>query len=745
MGIFSSKRRIHVDTAVVRVIEGEQVPQSNITGAVQGIIAGRPLVKSIKNAIIHGPYRKFESMYQFAATPGNYTFGLPDARVLSSDDGIDAAKVAIENEVGSTVAIDYLHFRPLNNTHMGWKTVTEEYGYVHETNELTGLSTSVGFPVYLEDLVPKYVIPADAEAPDSLSRSAFGNSPQTGYTPERVSRGGTIDIIGNIVKSQDWEEAESGPEGVTIKYIWEDADGEIQKDSIFKDLSGYDNTAEFYQGRYRYTEGGEAIIGYWTYNPESGTHPDIDSVYDFSYTAPGTYFPFAIFRREKINYADEALEDTDEFKSTKELLSKLNIDFQQVGEQINENPDIDQVEQAVMMMGVPINATHPAEIEYLFRFFKWLHTVTPIIPRLTVEQQTAGGGIRPNRAIEFADGGFRVVMSYDDIAWRTRAGSIGPKGTYSTHTDVAENIGTIAIPGGKLVVQYYRYQVSDSAYEQVAVMNPRMRYDIRDDHQVLGNGTDDICLVPVNREIAHEMVLLEREQLYYRSLHLVFNSYVVEKVEWYQRGAFKVFMIILAVVIAFYTGYFDVLIVAIEAGSLTQIGIAVVTMVIEKIVIDYVFELLVGALGVEVAVIIATVSALVGAGFIVKGGKAAMGWAETLLKASTGLTSGVGAELERLVSKYQAEVSEFELLKEEKAAELEAGQDLLDQKNLLDPFAFIGETPMVRHNESPQDYFNRTVHSGNVGVVGFDFIEYFVDTSLKLPDIQDTLGDTFYV
>ena len=43
-------------------------------------------------------------------------------------------------------------------------------------------------------------------------------------------------------------------------------------------------------------------------------------------------------------------------------------------------------------------------------------------------------------------------------------------------------------------------------------------------------------------------------------------------------------------------------------------------------------------------------------------------------------------------------------------------------------------------DQSPTDYFNRTVHSGNIGVVAIDAVSSFVESSLTLPKLNDSLG-----
>jgi hypothetical protein len=45
----------------------------------------------------------------------------------------------------------------------------------------------------------------------------------------------------------------------------------------------------------------------------------------------------------------------------------------------------------------------------------------------------------------------------------------------------------------------------------------------------------------------------------------------------------------------------------------------------------------------------------------------------------------------------------------------------------------------VIFGEAPEEYFNRTVHSGNVGILGIKAISDYVDNALKLPELHETI------
>jgi hypothetical protein len=100
--------------------------------------------------------------------------------------------------------------------------------------------------------------------------------------------------------------------------------------------------------------------------------------------------------------------------------------------------------------------------------------------------------------------------------------------------------------------------------------------------------------------------------------------------------------------------------------------------------------------------------------------------------------------MQEQILEYKSEAQEFALLAESKMEELEEIDNLLNSYDLLDPRSFTGMVPTINPGESPDDLYNRTVHSGNIGTVAFDYIESYVDINVQLPTFNDLVGDTFY-
>lgn len=758
MGIFSSKKKHYVSTSVVRVVEDSLVPDIKLTALVESIMGDTGITETLIDTALNSKFRNFEKMYRKAAA-GDYVYGLPDVKILDSTAGHGAAQTVIESIVGQAVTLEYIHFRPPNNVHLGWQEVTENYGYVADNNELTVLSATKGFPVYLNKLVARHYVDGaategtgeDAEAapaiPEITARGIWGDSPSAGYMPDRWS--GAIAGFTSLVKDQEWLEGAGYDEGVEVHYRWEDAEGETYDEFLVIDLTAYDPDLEYYQAKYRYNPGSGEVIKYWTYQPDDGLYPTLDSVFDLNYVAPGTHFPFIMFRSNHENRTADELMETAEFKSTEALLKTVGIDFKTLGDNIHENPDVADVEQAVMMMGVPIDTENEIEIEYLFRYFTQIDALTPGSTETFMEQQSKLTYARNSSyAMEIADADFRLIISYDDIRKRLRAGTIGPVGTYTNSTSpyvVGDNPLYPPRPGGSGTLRYLRKQVSTGVYEEICIDNPIARYDIYRGKGVMADEETGTFLIPLDYEIARTLPLLDREALYYRSLHLVFNSRITKKVKWYQRGAFKILLIIVAVVIAFYTGQFEAIIAAASVGA-AAVAVAVITLIIKAIVVQLIFKLVVEAVGPELAFVIALVAAAYG---VFTDFSTTMGGmlidAKTLVGAALGLANeAMTVGMKEKFAEYNGDLQEFNLMTEQKWEELEEVSKLLDTHSLLNPFAFIGQAPRTIFGERPDAYFYRTVHAGNVGVLSLNIIENFVSASLTLPDIDSTIGDTFY-
>jgi hypothetical protein len=482
------------------------------------------------------------------------------------------------------------------------------------------------------------------------------------------------------------------------------------------------------------------------YKIGTGTYSVLDTLFDTEQEPDGSYYPFAYFRYEKTSELENP--DSESYRSNKKLVDRLGMDYDAIAEAINENPDIKNVEQAMLVMGVPANTENPVEQKYLFDFFNKLYLENEgafgnayYIP----ESASAYFAITKKLVNEAAnsivieDKRFKMALNNNGLYKKRVAGNIGSIGSHQsemTKTMVPIEVqdastGNTYIDYFEMTLHIYRRQVTASVYEEVQVANLRLLYYIFKQHKTVGDKDDDILLIPIDRSITKDYTLLEREELLSRSLHYIFNSRVITHLKWYQTSVFKAIMIIVAIVIAIYTGTTGYLAAAGGTSTAAIVATVIISLIIGEL-LAVAFKLFAKAFGSEVAQIIAILLIVYGAyqGFQL-GSLTKIPYAGELLMVANGLMSaGMGQQFSDLMDQYR----EFGNYVEHQTELLEKAKDLLDQQVMLSPFIIFGETP--------EDFYNRTVHSGNIGVLGVDAVTYYCDVALTLPTIKNTLGVT---
>lgn len=191
MGLGTTKKKLRTYTAIQRMIEDDFIVSSSKAAILKYIIqSGNSSSfsinsKSLPDYLVEASQNtlqaKFDKAYRYAAS-GNYAYGLPTANNISNQttDIKPVIKSYLEGIFGNTVTIDYALFGSPNYHHFMWTKLLSSYGYNPNTNEVTTLSTSIGFPCYLKTAKVYYgmaTITAD-ETGDSLKQ--YGVSTESG-------------------------------------------------------------------------------------------------------------------------------------------------------------------------------------------------------------------------------------------------------------------------------------------------------------------------------------------------------------------------------------------------------------------------------------------------------------------------------------------------------------------------------------------------------------------------------------
>lgn len=759
MGWFSSKKVTTVGTTVSRVIEDDQLPNSIEMGIFKGIFADDPdngIVPHMLEEMFSSIAVRSERMYDWAKD--NYVHGLPSGLMHGATQGRPEVQAVLDAIHGESVLLDYMQVGSPNNLHIGWMKLITDYGYDPVTNILGPLSAAKGHTVYLKDMVVTVPTVTGNQQPGAFTQ--WGSPAKAGYTAQRPAHGGPVGLL--VAHSPVVVDALATEDYLNVTVTWsymgtivdgEDSHwGRIVTDESFKIfVTGYVDDADYFHAKFSTADGG---IHYWMYQAGLGTYPSLDEVFDDPPPSLGTFYPFGYFR---FGETQENEDDTTEgYRDGKKLTKYLGMDFDAVCDAVAENPDIDDVEQAMLIMAVPANTTDPMERRYLFEFFDRLFSLSgaqftnPVTSSIVSTLQ--GNPDLTRSTITIADARFKMALTNSGIYKKRVAAKIGDgsvgqfdSGTRTevvtnTYRDLQTNEMTTQLVN--LVTHWYRRQVSHTICEEIQVVGLKMLYHIYGDYKATADDTDDILLIPIDKTISGAYTMPQREQLYARALHYVFNSMVVTKVKWYQQEWFADFMFVVSVLLIAYTlgtsAPWVALLTATTTAAVTAAAYALLIPILKGLILSYALKLIVKAIGGEIAIIIGVlVTAYLAYSSMQTGGVKGAPWGQQLLALGNGLVSAVKAHYADQMGDLLDEKKAFDIEAETKTGELEAAQALLETDSFL--------TPLFIPGEKPAEYFSRTVHAGNVGAtIGLAAVTNYVSVALTLPTLDETMfkGDS---
>lgn len=763
MGLFSSSYETSVSTAVSRLIEDKKLPNAVKSGLTAGIFSeDGQIVENILEYLTGSLGIRAERMYEYGGK--TYAYGLPTGKLYSPADVEDVVTGLMSTRVGKPVEADYVKVGNFNLLHSAWVKLQDTYGYNAVTNELASLKTVYGTTVFLKDLV---VIVKDITAAERADGSLelLGVAANAGPTYSRPARSF---LYGNYYRlSQSPVQVNSGIAADFVRMTVEYRTDAVRTAVIDLPTPAYVPEADYVHIGYSYDEvtgtrqnnDGEtstyvitpAKRGYWTYQIGSGTVPEIDALYSETYLDLGSFYPFAYYRFNKA--PSDGNTASVGYKTSKKLAKLISLDYDDMVDGINTNPDVGDVEQAMMVMAVPATTVDPLERRYLFDFFKRTYfaaggiglDVSTNAESIRLRRGVLRSKKSANASFLIQDRRFKMALSFNSIHLDTKAGVIGAKGTYTSGRSswtttkqvyvqgLGDNPGELRTINVSIPFHFYRKQITETVYEEVAVYNLSMVYYVYGGYNTVSDGTSPSLLVPIDRSITENYSIPDKELLYARSMHFVFNSRVVTKVKWYQQGIFQDLLKLAAIAIAIYSmGTSTAFSAAMIAGTYAVIQYVVIQVLI-SIVISAIAKQFVKIVGAELAFLIAIALAFKGGFDALKAGSlAGAPFAKELLMLSSNLTSGINAVLKDSFTDLQKEMSAFLDVAKEQTELLKKTNDLLDgENNFLSPFVIFGE--------KPNDFYQRCVHSGNIGIAGIDAVSNFCAVALTLPTLTETI------
>ena len=534
---------------------------------------------------------------------------------------------------------------------------------------------------------------------------------------------------------------------------------------------------------------------WWYYDISSNVYPAL--VPENAIDMETDLLPIVPIRYHNQSMVRPEVRETDLYKTSKILLDKIGVDIDELASTLEENPDIADIDHAYVMFGVDLQSTEIASIYYMVEFFdhiadKAYYTVIDEINTKLENSNLAYWRTGfSNSNIYQASTGTRstIVVAAAETTWQAPDGSSSTISTtansslgsfeeygldvkiyysYIRSELIVGSIGSVGHATKEWVlganqkplfgVTYYddstltlKLQITDTVYKRVTVKGLVHRNVIYDGKTVATRLTDVInsedehnFIIPIHYNLSKKLDSMLRSQLYQDSLVLILNSVVKTSVSWYETGFFKMIVMAGSMVITAVTAQYWIapLTAAIQAGT-----VAVLTLLVKAVFASLAIQLALNVVadwvGPEVmAMITAAVIALSVYAKFVKMPTIAFlpstaPAATQLLQLSISVLSSVGSAYQNLIGDLASDALAFEEYKETKYEELEYYTDLLgeigvDSINLLNAQAY-STTLRQPATQTPEEFYNLTIHTGNIGTLALSAPMTFCDIALTLP------------
>jgi hypothetical protein len=382
-------------------------------------------------------------------------------------------------------------------------------------------------------------------------------------------------------------------------------------------------------------------------------------------------------------------------------------------------------------------------------------TIKSIAPKITSWDYTKSPLIQGYKTHYVTnDSEYTQVFKYSTITSRIAPGVIGPVGHYvkSLKDRSATSILDTTTLGNFDSVSVSK-QITPTVCETytiygMTVVN-QVRYDNGDykyiEHTV-SSGLHGTFIVPLFTSITKEMSDFAEEQFLSDSLILYVQTVSSTKRSWFQSSVFMWIIAIIVIIIITVVTWGGATAGAILAAqgimaAVVYTATTVIITIISSIVLSYIVKgiisLLAPLIGKKAATILTAVVVIVIALYTgyADTSIADLPWAEILLKTGAAVIdtaqSVIQLENAEELLKLTAEITGFAFYSDLVNKEITRGLDLLDTSidNLL--YSTVNSVLIVR--ETPDDFYQRTIHQGNVGMLGISAVSDYTQNKLILP------------
>lgn len=500
---------------------------------------------------------------------------------------------------------------------------------------------------------------------------------------------------------------------------------------------------DYFQVCFTYPVSTGVAINYFTYQYGSGSYPDLDGITSSTVADFGKGFPRMYFRLNGIRMDDGSQLGTKAYTDSKRMGNKLDLPWLEVSEQIYGSLSaVNKIRDVCLIQCVPANTENELEQEYLFNYFRILYNLrSPITfaPSQPTDEFTTWAA-HEGCVIQSKDGATTIGNSVKGLGYRQLSGAFGAVGATASGrgTGTRQVRSAYTSADGELIetytstpieYHYYRIQTTATYYDEIRVYNLEGTAQVGG-RTVTKGGSDENLVIPLDYAFRKMFSAHERETLYARATRVLICTEYSVKTKWYQTGLFQAVVIVVAVVLSWWTGGASMTLV----GAVTAAASAIGAMVVMSLLSKYVFSKLGGAFAI-IATVVAVAVAIYTGYIAISGTSGPFSiTAMQMMQVSNVAFQAAQSAQQGAIEKEMQKIARLEEEIADKQASLDAAQ-----KELNNPYNTIEDGVLLKAiqgytylGEKPGEYYSRTLNT-NIGVETNNLVNMYYSQSLENP------------
>jgi hypothetical protein len=325
--------------------------------------------------------------------------------------------------------------------------------------------------------------------------------------------------------------------------------------------ANFDNEGIYVYAAYTLTSGDPPVTSgkkIWIYKMGDG-NTDLDAA--LAATADdGEYLPFIPVRLD--NKFLSPTYEPDSYALAKKAWKKAGFGkMDDMITDLKDNEDLDEIDYAYLMFGVPLNIFDTAGRQYLYRFFQKLRTqqTSGNAEWLLYQQKVQNGeqATAPENYVHIKSNGSFDTNVNMSVTWNSIKEVTGTGPAMIGKVEGDYWVETITVQGSDNAIRIVHQETDNSwrAVEVIGAVHHNLIYNnkavIITAVEALEETDESGFLIPLHYATFREMSMVDSTQLATQTAFMVFNSYKVVKKKWYQTGIFKlvVFVAIIAITV----------------------------------------------------------------------------------------------------------------------------------------------------------------------------------------------------